>query len=265
MGQILKGQVIASTHRDRHGERLSKAELEQLFAGMPEQRLMNYNHDPRRPPIARAFNDRLERLDDGEYAIRSDIEVLDEEVFPTIGGVSIAFTRVLLAGHGEPEPEPEPELEISFNARMVERARLEEALGAWDRLESKAALSERSEKAAVETILLIWLIVANGFWSELGADVYRFAKSLIKETFSVKKQTEVAVEIKTSRDEPQLILMVDADSPEEPVLDVGELIAEARALAPANEIIKVVAEIGPNGRAVIVYAVDTAGTLLGSL
>ncbi len=259
MGQILEGQVIASTHRDRHGERLSKAELEQLLAGMPEQRLMNYNHDPRRPPIARAFNDRLERLDDGEYAIRSDIEVLDEEVFPTIGGVSIAFTRIPLAGHDEPEPE----LEISFNPRMVERARLEEALGGWDRLESKAALSERSEKAAVETILLIWLIVANGFWSELGADVYRFAKSLIQETFSVDKQTEVAVEIKTGRDEPQLILTVDADSPEEPVLDVGGLIAEARALAPANEIVKVVAEIGPDGEAVIVYAVDAAGTLLG--
>jgi hypothetical protein len=258
MGQILKGQVIASTHRDRHGERLSKAELEQLLAGMPEQRLMNYNHDPRRPPIARAFYSRLERLDDGEYAIRSDIEVLDEEAFPTIGGVSIAFTRVPLVGHGEPEPE----LEISFNPRMVERARLEEALGGWDRLESEAVLLERSEKA-IETILLIWLIVANGFWSELGADVYRFAKSLIKETFSIDKQTEVAVEIKTGRDEPQLILTVDADSPEEPVLDVDGLIAEACALAPANEIVKVVAEIGPDGEAVIVYAVDAAGTLFG--
>lgn len=53
MGQILEGQVIASTHRDLHGERLSREGLEQLFTAMPRQRLMNYNHDPRLPPVAR--------------------------------------------------------------------------------------------------------------------------------------------------------------------------------------------------------------------
>src|SRR6185503_6976701 len=122
MGQILEGQVIVSTHLDRHGERLSKEELEELFSGMRSQRLLNYNHDPRRPPIARAFNSRLEQLPDGEYAIKADIEVLDEELFPKIGGISIAFTRRSVA-----DPEPASDLVISFNPRYIERARLQDA------------------------------------------------------------------------------------------------------------------------------------------
>ena len=98
--------MIASTHRDLHGERLSREGLEQLFTAMPRQRLMNYNHDPL-CPRSRAFNNRLERLGDGEYTIRSDIEVLDEELFPKAGGVSIAYTRVPIAGARE-SPIPSP-------------------------------------------------------------------------------------------------------------------------------------------------------------
>jgi anti-sigma factor ChrR (cupin superfamily) len=86
-----------------------------------------------------------------------------------------------------------------------------------------------------------------------------------EEQFSQEKQTEVAIEIKTDPGEPELILRVTDDAVEQPKLDAAAVIAEARALAPGNEIVKVVADIDAEGNAAIDYAVDEAGTILGQL
>jgi hypothetical protein len=256
VGRTLERQVVASTHEDRHGERLQRAELEELLAGMPGQRLINLDHDPRRPPVARAYNNRLEHLDDGDWAITSDIEVLDEDAFQHVRGVSIAFTRRLVS-----RTATEPALLISYNPRYVERERLSKALGAFERLEGEAALVERSEKS-LTGLVLIWLIVSHGFWEEAGADLYRFAKSLLTAALSPEKETEVAIEIKTDVGDPELLLLVKKEGSSDAHVDPAALIAEAAELAPGNEIVKVVAELDGAGKATIGYAVDAAGTTL---
>jgi hypothetical protein len=103
MGRVITGQIIASTHLDLIGERLTREELQQLFSQIPQEWVSAVGHDLSRPPIIRGFNKRLEELPDGELAITLDIEVLDEEAFREMGGFSIAFTRETIRfGDGEP-------------------------------------------------------------------------------------------------------------------------------------------------------------------
>jgi hypothetical protein len=81
VGRVITGQIIASTHLDSTGERLTREELQQLFSQIPQEWVGAVVHDLSRPPITRSFNKRLEELPDGELAITLDIEVLDEEAF----------------------------------------------------------------------------------------------------------------------------------------------------------------------------------------
>lgn len=248
--------MLASTHEDLHGERLEKAELEELLAGMSTPRLVYLDHDPRRPPTARICNDRLLEMEDGEWAIVSDVEVLDEEAFGRTRGFSISFNRTPVARGTD-----DPGLIVSFNPRYLERAQLKQVLSEFGRLDREAVLVERSEKS-LTGLLLIWFIVSQGFWEELGADVYRLAKSILLATFSGEMQAEVAVDIKTPDSEPQVVLMVGRDGAVEATVETEALIAAARELAPGNEIVRVVALIDEEGTAAIDHAVDAAGVTL---
>lgn len=55
MKEIL-GQYLISTSIDSHGEQLSREELFQLFQSLPEELVINDEHDLSKPPIAVAKN-----------------------------------------------------------------------------------------------------------------------------------------------------------------------------------------------------------------
>lgn len=103
MGRIIKGQTIASTHRDSSGDKIPKDKLHDLFSQIPEIWIGTSYHDLSKGPFSKGFNKRIVELPDGELAIKMDIEIFDEEAFKRMGGFSIEYTRgTLRCGQGEP-------------------------------------------------------------------------------------------------------------------------------------------------------------------
>lgn len=251
MARIIKGQIVASTALDAHGERLTVAELARFASEMPSSRLLNVNHELTRPPVARAFNNRLDELPDGTAVIRCDVEVLDEAQVADLTGMSISF-------HRQPDT-PSAEVMVSFNPKFVERARLER-LVADDDLAERVTLAERSERALIPTLLVIYVIVAKGFWNEAGADLYRLCKRLAQNAFA-DRGGELVLWIKAEEGCPEILVRLPTDLVDSVVpIDVQVLAGEAQALAPGNSIIKIVAAMTPGGTARIEFAVDDRGT-----
>src|SRR6266851_853142 len=82
MGRIIKGQVIASTSVDAHGEALPEEAIRTFFEQLKDPSVSFRNHDTSQAPVCRGFNKRLERLPDSSLAIVIDLEVLDEQDCP---------------------------------------------------------------------------------------------------------------------------------------------------------------------------------------
>lgn len=96
------------------------------------------NHELTRPPIARAFNNRLDELLDGTVVIRCDVEVLDEARIADLTGMSISFHRQSDA--------PSADILVSFNPKYVERARLERLVAGDHMAERVPSLSAGQPK-----------------------------------------------------------------------------------------------------------------------
>jgi hypothetical protein len=92
----ITGQVLASTHLDSQGEKLTKHELEHFVAKSPTKFVLHSNHDITNPILGIAQNLRLVACDDGEnWQIVADIETDESEAFRSFGGMSISFLTEL--------------------------------------------------------------------------------------------------------------------------------------------------------------------------
>ncbi len=261
MARVIEGQVVASTALDGHGEQLTREELRQLYSQMPERRALNLNHDPRKPPIARTVSTYLDELPRGILAIKSDIEVLDEEQFARLRGMSISYHRT---SEREETPVHRPSVVISFNPRDIDRERLAAVLSSSGLPSGYAELSERSEQSLVVTIVLIFAIVSHGFWNEAGADAWRLFKRLVQEGATEDSQVEFAAISEADSTHPQLIVCppLDFDPNIIAAIDGDDLFSQAQALAPANKLVKVVAQIDETGLTTINFAVDHEGNTI---
>ena len=111
--------VLATTHLDRHGERFTKEDLEQIAK---EETLsdhpiwLNWNHQTTLPPIGVFTHHRVQARQDGEYELVTDIEMLGDEDYEELQNSSIqvvddravAILRTL-------EPATPSYLEISYD------------------------------------------------------------------------------------------------------------------------------------------------------
>jgi hypothetical protein len=258
MGRVIKDQAIASTALDRHGEQLSEAELRFLFSQMPDERFLNLNHDLRQPPIARAFNTRLEPRGD-VLAIVSDIEILDEAAIESarVTGFSISYHR----DHPVTEPD-RGNVVVSFNPLSVERGVIEDAVSSADLPPGWVAISERADKGLFETVALIYLIVANGFFDEAGADLYRLWKALAERAAGLDKPANVVLRSPPTDDLPEVIVQPDPRLDPEALmgLELNALIQQARDITPDQGLIRVVVEVDASGKARLDVVIDASGT-----
>jgi hypothetical protein len=261
MARVIEGQVVASTALDAHGEQLARKELRELYSQMPDQRALNLNHDPRKPPIARTLSSYLDELPGGILAIKSDIEVFDEEQFASLRGMSISYHRI---SERVETPVHRPSVVISFNPRDIDRDRLAAVLASSDLPSGYVGLSERSEKSLIVTIALIFAIVSRGFWNEAGADAWRLFKRLVREGVTGDSQAEFAVISEADSTHPQLIVCtpIDFDPNIIAAIDEDDLLSQAQALAPSNKLVKVVAQVDQAGLATINFAVDREGNTI---
>src|SRR5574337_329837 len=70
--------IMATTHVDRHNERLSLEALQSMKRHIDSAYLpFIFNHDPRCPPLGRVVRAEITTLADGEHAIEAEVEIFE--------------------------------------------------------------------------------------------------------------------------------------------------------------------------------------------
>lgn len=192
MAKILRNQVMMSTSRDRHGECFTAEQLRICFEQMKAEELMTVEHDPAQPPFAKSLNKRLVHEEDGEWTIRADIEVYDEERLAACGGYSVTVKC-----GGRRFVEKEPVLEIMFNPLVIDEEPILQLCQelATDELPIDAIyLKQKSAELPLVIFAAFTFIggsIAAGFLSEIGKDIYvQLKKRLAKLCRSAEEQDE---------------------------------------------------------------------------
>jgi hypothetical protein len=88
--RTIKGQTKASTNLDLHGDKITKEELLSLFNQMPAEQAVNLDHDLSKMIVGRMYNKQFVETEEGEFSIKVDVDVFNEEEFAKRGGFSIA-------------------------------------------------------------------------------------------------------------------------------------------------------------------------------
>lgn len=164
--------VLATTHVDRHGDRLTKEALEDAVAQTKSAYIpMVFNHDPLIPPLGRTVNAEVRELPDGEYAL-------------------MAITEVFEPGDDLRAPSEDRELRIRMYEQGVltivyDRSyRNEDDLQVLNEIAGSPQIRlESEEKKALEPISILLLALAAGvtafsagFLNKMGADTWDYLK-----------------------------------------------------------------------------------------
>jgi len=251
MARIIEGQIISTTHVDSHGERITRDEMISLFNGRPPSRSLGINHNLTAAPIARAFNDRLEELADGELAWKVDVEIYDEQAAAQFGGFSIAFTR----RHRRLGSGPVV-AKITINSRQFDFDAIANGIQHVVPPGQTIEVVERVEKADAITLAIIGIVafaggqVAEGFFKAIGATIFDAVKKLHrKDEPAAPVEVHFHWHLEPERKLPVVLLAVDPACNVEDVRRVTD--ASIRTMitqhVSENSLERAVATIRPGG------------------
>jgi len=178
--RTILGQIFASTHLDSHGDQLLPEELRSIFESTPDPWLMCVQHDPAKPAIAKSYNKQFVEMEDGEWAIVSDIDVYDEEEFGKYGGVSIAFHTSTFTMN----PDRAPEVTVTMNPRVL-------PIGDYEAIARSAPenvqinVRDLHQKGLDSPAILFLAFAAggvfSGFCNAIGEEIFKVLKQKIKD------------------------------------------------------------------------------------
>lgn len=240
---------------------MTREQIVQVLEEMPDAIPIGQQHDLRRPPIARAVDERLEEHQ-GELAIVADIEVFDEAAFAGFGGISIALGRPV---HQTSDPTA---VTISFNPRQLDRQSLF-ALTPLNVSGLRVEFTERTEKTAglaefalVYVVCQIPIEMWKGFWNAAGTNLWEQVSKLWGR--ADKDGNPIQVAVIDHVPDLGLEVIVSPEPGVEPgsIGDIGSLIADVQALAPANRLVCVAINVPASGRPFVEFAVDVSGTTI---
>ncbi|MFC1916858.1 hypothetical protein ACFLX1_01835 [Chloroflexota bacterium] len=159
---------IATSHIDLHGDKLIVDALRSMVNQINSQYLpMTVEHDPRQPPQGRVISARLERLDDGEYAVETTTQIIEagDKIEPDNTGRRMPLRKVddeslhLVYDRSFTTPE---------NQALIEELRY-----------LVSGKKETEEKKALEPISVLQIVglfiaggIASGLLSKIGADCW---------------------------------------------------------------------------------------------
>jgi len=167
--------VIATTHIDRHGDRMTKEALEDLAVQAKSAYIpMLFNHDPRIPPLGRTADARIRLLPDGEYAL-----VVTSEVFEPLENIKLRDETREIPLRIYDEGMITVVRDRSYRAR--------DDLQILEELEELRKIClEVEEKKAVEPISVLLIALAgaasalvSGFLNKMGGDTWDYLKPRI--------------------------------------------------------------------------------------
>lgn len=216
MGRIIRNQIIAGTGVDSHGDNLDKATLKSLFEQMSKSMPWGIEHDIARSPAVRMLDKRFVQLEDGEYAITVDLEVLDEQALAASGGFSISYKRVTRRyGSGEPQ------CQVLLNPRQFDFDRASDIVR--ETLpDTSFDVTERIEKADILVTAIIAIAVfvggqfATGFLNAAGAELYENLRTKLRRKDNTPGPVvfQFHVRVQMAGLAPLLILVVPAQTPQ---------------------------------------------------
>jgi hypothetical protein len=110
--------IVATTHIDKHNDRLTLTALEGMAEQIEQEYLpLFHEHDPRIPPHGRVISAKIEELEDGEYALKCQIQLFepgdeirlseDGREIPLMDASSNKFDIVYDYSYGEGEDQKE--------------------------------------------------------------------------------------------------------------------------------------------------------------
>ena len=178
--------VVATTHLDRHNERLTLGALE----SMREQFCSSFapsipNHDPRCAPIGRVIDAEVTDLPDGEHALEVEIEAFESGPTPPLRTDRSMPLREL----------PRDSLVLRID-RSFSRPEFQEAVGAIAQefgtsvqFDGKKAL-EPIAVLIISTSTLALGSFCTSFFSRLGKNAADFVSQKLKEIFSTRRKDD---------------------------------------------------------------------------
>ena len=214
-------RTIATTHRDRHGDVITREALEDLAEKASRRCIpVMYEHDPRFPPLGRTLSAEVVRLPDGHHALVATAEMfeLGDVAPPLDGGPSIELGK----------------LADGINL-VVDRSHLDESnREVLAELAAQGVTIERYAKKSLEPIsvlVLAFAIMAHGFFGKMGADLWDAVRDAdwsavwirVRKLLSHRRGTGseflFVLELRLRDDPHPLALSVILDSPTDEELD----------------------------------------------
>lgn len=184
--KVIKEQIIAGTRLDAHGEKIAKETLQELFDQIPEEMVLHQQHDFSRPPIAKAYNKRFVEVPGGEFVIKVDVEVWDEERMKEMGGFSIAYSAERLTLNDSRKGD----VEILFNPLVFNREDMVSLIKTSNtsvQIDAVEVKQKALEALVILTLTFTSLAFLNGFLGKFGADAYDALKGKLRELAERRK------------------------------------------------------------------------------
>ncbi len=175
--------IVATTHLDRHNERLTIAALESMRERIRTSFLpFIVNHDPRYAPIGRVVDAEITDLPDGQHALEAEIEVFESDPLPPLRADRSMYFREL------PRDSLVLTIDRSFNRPEFQGTldAIAHEFGTPVQFEGKKAL----DPIAVLIISASALTVGSffkSFFSRLGENAADLVARKLKELFSDRR------------------------------------------------------------------------------
>lgn len=182
----IKDQIISSTKEDLQGDKLSKEELKYLFDQLPEEQELKQEHHLSLPPLGKMYNKKFVKIENGEYAIKVDIDILSQEHIKNMGGFSISYTKQKLTVN----PKKEGDITVFFNPHYFDKEDIKGIVNLSDdsiQIDAVELYQKGLETAAVIVLAFVTTAFLNGFFSKQGADLYDSLKQNLKELAEKRK------------------------------------------------------------------------------
>lgn len=180
---FIENQIIISTKRDRHGDTLTKKHLSDFLSQLPKKLPINNEHDLRKPPLAIANNFRLAQLDNNEWGIIANIEILDDIEFKQKNGFSIAY-KPKTSDIRSDSTCLNCDIEINYNPlqfNISEIIQFESLANNNLIIKTSPIIQKSIDNPAILIMTFATTAFASGFFGKAGADIYdKIKKKLIE-------------------------------------------------------------------------------------
>jgi len=186
--------IASTTHKDRHGERVTKEFLEHqavIFKDGKQSMWGYWNHLTTLPPIFIVTDEKVEKRDDGEYQLVMKGERFEEEDFENLFQTDILIPEVteqdILEIVQETPSSDSGELLIRYDPRNFNPDEIDPIIDSINEMVPTKRAHYVRKAEIPQPVLFILLAFATGFFARLGevtADKARQKASSFYEEFN---------------------------------------------------------------------------------